>query len=189
MTMNRLDEIMTYNECFVKNENYKVYETDKHPSKKILILSCMDTRLTELLPKAMNLKNGDAKLVKNAGATIVHPFGSIMRSIILAIYEFSVEDIIVVGHYGCGMSNLNSESMIEKMKQRGISEETISTLINAGIDIKRWLHGFGSEIEAVKESVKSIKSHPLVPQNVRVHGLIMDPATGKLDKVMEDNRS
>ena len=36
----------------------------------------------ELLPKALNLKNGDAKIVKNAGATIMHPFGSIIRSII-----------------------------------------------------------------------------------------------------------
>ena len=42
----------------------------------------MDTRLMELLPKALNLKNGDAKIVKNAGATIMHPFGSIIRSII-----------------------------------------------------------------------------------------------------------
>lgn len=41
----------------------------------------MDTRLLELLPKAMGLKNGDAKIVKNAGAVISHPFGGVMKYI------------------------------------------------------------------------------------------------------------
>lgn len=31
----------------------------------------MDTRLTELLPKAMGLKNGDAKFIKVAGGTML----------------------------------------------------------------------------------------------------------------------
>ena len=39
----------------------------------------MDTRLTELLPKALDLKNGDAKIIKNAGGTVIHPFGSAME--------------------------------------------------------------------------------------------------------------
>ncbi|MCY9444161.1 carbonic anhydrase, partial [Bacillus spizizenii] len=42
------------------------YKTTKFPSKKLVIVTCMDTRLTELLPQAMGLKNGDAKIVKNA---------------------------------------------------------------------------------------------------------------------------
>ncbi len=48
----------------------------------------MDTRLVELLHKALNLKNGDVKIVKNAGAIINNPFGSIMRSLLIAVYEF-----------------------------------------------------------------------------------------------------
>ena len=48
----------------------------------------MDTRLTELLPRSMNLRNGDAKIIKSAGAVVTHPFGGIMRSIIIAVYEF-----------------------------------------------------------------------------------------------------
>jgi carbonic anhydrase len=48
------------------------------------ILSCMDTRLVELLPHAMNMRNGDVKIIKSAGALVAHPFGSIMRRMFIA---------------------------------------------------------------------------------------------------------
>lgn len=180
----RLEEILEFNKSFVENKEYEKYKATKKPEKKLVILSCMDTRLTELLPKAMNIKNGDAKIIKNAGATIMHPFGSIVRSILVAIYEFNAEDVLVVGHHGCGMSNLNSKDMIKKMEDRGISEETILTIKHCGIDVEKWLHGFGCVEESVKESVTSLKNHPLMPSDVNVHGLIIDPHTGELKVIV-----
>ena len=182
--MNKLQEILEYNRFFVENEEYEKYRTSKVPNKKLVILSCMDTRLTELLPKAMNLKNGDVKLIKNAGATIMHPFGSIMRSIIVAVYEFHADEVLVVGHHGCGMSNLNADETVKKAIDRGISTDVITTLCNAGIDIKKWLHGFNSVEESIKESVELIKNHPLIPKDIKIHGLIMDPETGELEVVI-----
>ncbi|NMF03157.1 beta-class carbonic anhydrase [Clostridium beijerinckii] len=182
--MSKLEEIMKYNESFVGNKDYQEYVTTKIPKKKMAILSCMDTRLTELLPKAMNIKNGDAKIIKDAGATVMHPFGGVMRSILVAVYEFGAEDVFVIGHHGCGMSNLNTKKLVDKMLDRGIKEETISTLNNAGVNVERWLHGFESVEESIKESVKMIKDHPLLPNDVRVHGLIMSPETGELDIIV-----
>ena len=69
----------------------------------------MDTRLTELLPKAMNLKNGDAKIIKSAGAVITHPFGGIMRSLIIAVYELQADEVYIVGHHDCGMSSIDTD--------------------------------------------------------------------------------
>ncbi|MEG0707939.1 MAG: carbonic anhydrase, partial [Cellulosilyticaceae bacterium] len=66
----------------------------------------------------------------------------------------------------------------------GISHETISTLYNSGINIEKWLHGFESVDAAIKESVHAIKKHPLVPHNVNIHGLIIDPHTGSLEVVV-----
>lgn len=182
--MDILQKILKHNEDFVTNKEYEKYITSNQPNMKMVVLSCMDTRLTELLPKALNIKNGDIKLVKNAGATIMHPFGSIIRSIIVAIYEYQANDVLVIGHYGCGMNNLNSDKIVEKAISRGISPEVITTLNNAGIDIKKWLHGFNSVEESIKESVELIKNHPLVPKDVNVHGLIIDPETGKLEVIV-----
>lgn len=182
--MSSLQCIMDYNKDFVSNKQYEKYVTDKIPKKKIAILSCMDTRLTELLPKAMNIKNGDAKIIKDAGATIMHPFGGVMRSILVAVYEFGAEDVFVIGHHNCGMSNLDTTSLVDKMKNRGIKEEIFDTLENAGIDVKGWLYGFSCAEESIKESVKMIKNHPLFPDEVKVHGLIISPETGKLDIII-----
>ena len=181
--MNKLDEILEFNKDFVENREYEKYKSSKYPDKKLVILSCMDTRLTELLPKALNLRNGDAKIVKNAGATIIHPFGSIIRSIIVAIYEFDTDEVLVIGHKNCGMSNINGKETINKIINRGVTKETIETLNNSGIDIKKWLHGFDSVEESVKESVELIKKHPLIPRDIKVHGLIMDSESGKLEVI------
>ena len=184
--MNKLDEILEYNKLFVENKEYEQYKATKYPGKKLVILSCMDTRLTELLPKALNLKNGDAKIVKNGGATIMHPFGSIIRSIIVAIYEFNTDEVLVIGHKNCGMSNINGEEIINKIISRGVSKETIDTINNSGINIDKWLHGFDSVEDSVKESVDLIKKHPLIPKEIKVHGLIMDPETGSLEVIIKD---
>jgi carbonic anhydrase len=182
--MSKLEQIIEYNRNFINNKDYEEYVTTKIPKKKMVILSCMDTRLTELLPKAMNIKNGDAKIIKDAGATVIHPFGGVMRSILVAVYEFGAEDVFVVGHYGCGMSNLDTTSLVNKMIDRGIKQETLETLNNAGINVNRWLHGFESVEESIKESVKMIKDHPLFPKGVKVHGLIMSPETGEIEIII-----
>ena len=62
-----IDQIIDYNKTFVEQKGYEKYLTSKYPDKKLAVLSCMDTRLTELLPAALGLKNGDAKIIKNAG--------------------------------------------------------------------------------------------------------------------------
>ncbi|EHI97890.1 MULTISPECIES: carbonic anhydrase [unclassified Clostridium] len=186
--MSKLEEIIEYNRRFVENKDYEQYVTTKIPKKKMAILSCMDTRLTELLPKAMNIKNGDAKIIKDAGATVMHPFGGVMRSILVAVYEFGAEDVFVIGHHGCGMSNLDTRSLVDKMINRGIKQETILTLNNAGINVEKWLRGFESVEESIKESVRMIKNHPLFPKEVRVHGLLISPETGELEVIINGDK-
>lgn len=179
-----LNEILEYNKTFVEKKEYEKYQTTKFPNKKMVILTCMDTRLLELLPKAMNLSNGDVKLVKNAGALIAHPYGSIMRSILVAVYQLQAEEVMVIGHHDCGMSGMKADPVIESMKERGVTEETLNTLNYSGINISQWLHGFENVTDSVKHSVEMIKKHPLMPADVPVHGLVINPETGKLDVVV-----
>ncbi|ASV68581.1 carbonic anhydrase [Cytobacillus sp. FSL W7-1323] len=182
--MSLLQEVLAFNKEFVETEQYREYATTKYPNKRMVILTCMDTRLVELLPKALNVKNGDIKIVKTAGALVSHPFGSIMRSILVALYQLKADEVLVIGHHDCGMSGMNANAMIENMKERGISEETISTLNYSGIDIESWLEGFNKVEDSVAHSVDMIKNHPLIPA-VPVHGLVIDPSTGKLDLVVD----
>lgn len=182
--MSKLYDIIDFNYTFVQNKEFEKYRTTKFPDRKMVILTCMDTRLIELLPQAMGLKNGDVKIIKNAGAIVSHPFGSIMRSILVAIYELNAEEICVIGHHDCGMTGLHSSSMLDKIKDYGISQEHINILNHAGVDLGKWLTGFENVIEAVINSVKMIQNHPLLSKAIPVHGLIIHPETGKLDWVV-----
>lgn len=179
--MSFIREVMSFNSKFVEEKQYEQYLTDKFPDKKIAILTCMDTRLVELLPRAMNLRNGDAKIIKNAGAILTQPFGSAMRSILVAIYELGVKEVMVVGHHGCGMTKLDTQSMVEKIRAHGISETVLTTLENSGIRMERFLRGFENVEDGVMHSVGIIRNHPLLPATVPVHGLVIHPDTGKLE--------
>lgn len=96
-----LNDILKFNQTFVANKEYENFITTKTPNAKAVILTCMDTRLTELSTKALGFKNGDVKVVKNAGATISHPYGSTMRSLLVAIYALGAEEIFIMGHKDC----------------------------------------------------------------------------------------
>lgn len=175
-----IDEILRHNREFVASGAYKQYETSKYPDKRIAIVTCMDTRLVELLPAALGIKNGDVKIIKNAGGTITNPFDSTMRSLLVAVYELGVNEIMVIGHTGCGVQGMNAEELLSLMRARGIDEEHISLMRHCGIDLDSWLHGFTDTDAAVAETVDLIRNHPLMARDVRVAGYIMDSTTGQL---------
>lgn len=178
-----IEEILKYNREFVRTRGYERYITSKYPDKKLAILSCMDTRLTELLPAALGLKNGDAKLIKNAGGLVISPFDSAMRSLLVAIYELGVEEIMVVAHSNCGACHMNGAEMKHLMLERGIRQDVIDTIALCGIDLDHWLEGFHDTEDSVRNTVATIRNHPLVPKDVSLHGYIIDSATGELHEV------
>ena len=175
-----IDSILEYNRRFVESEEYRRFETSKYPDKRIAIVTCMDTRLVELLPAALGIKNGDVKMIKNAGGTITNPFDSTVRSLHVAVYELGVNEIMIIGHTGCGVQGMDANEMLDIMRKRGISEEHINLMRHCGINLNEWLHGFEDTEQAVSETVDLIKNHPLMAPDVTVRGYIMDSTTGAL---------
>ena len=150
-----IDQIIEYNKQFVASKAYEQYVTDKYPNKRLAVLSCMDTRLTELLPAALGLKNGDAKVIKNAGGLVISPFDSAMRSLIVAIYELGVEEIMVVAHTGCGACHMSYDHFHHEMVARGVTDDTLDTIRRCGIDLDHWLEGFKDTPESVRRTAPS----------------------------------
>lgn len=175
-----INEILEFNRQFVADKKYERFATDKYPNRKIAIVTCMDTRLVELLPAALGFRNGDVKIIKNAGGTITNPFDSTLRSLLVAIYELGVEEVMIIGHTECGVQGMDSREMQELMKERGIPEGNITLMKHCGIDLDSWLHGFDDTEEAVRETVDLVRNHPLVPHDVVVRGYVMDSFTGAL---------
>ena len=178
-----LYDVIEFNEKFVENKEYEVFTTSKYPEKKLAIVACMDSRLVELMPAALGLKNGDVKIIKNAGGVITHPFGSVVRSLLIAIMDLGVTQIMVIGHTDCGVQGIDGDNLVERLIARGISKHDIELVRYCNIDYKAWLGGFDCVEKSTASSVKLLKEHPLIPKDVEIKGYIMDSETGKLTPV------
>ena len=157
-------------DCFCKTALRRIYKT------------CSDLSYTVILVGDTGV---DAKIIKNAGGVIVHPYGSVVRSLLVGILELGVEEVMVIGHTDCGVQGMDGNEMLEKLVERGIDQQHIDIVRHSGIDLERWLGGFESVESSVHETVRRLKEHPLMPKNVRISGFIMDSATGELTRVEE----
>lgn len=178
--MTQLDSIISANRNFVRPNAFP--PLPKSPKKQIAIFTCMDTRLVDFLEPAMGLKRGEAKVIKNAGNTIVDPMsGAVIRSLVAGVFMLGVEEIFVIGHRDCGMAEIDAESVKRDMVRRGISPDVIDIHVP---DLKQWLGIFSHPVENVERVVKIIRHNPLIPQDVPVHGLLFCPNDGHLDIVV-----
>ena len=178
-----IEQIVAYNKKFVEEKGYEPYLTSKYPDKKLAILTCMDTRLIELLLAALGIRNGDAKVIKNAGGVITHPYGSVMRSLLVAIVELGVEEVMVIGHTDCGVQGMNGTELLEDLTKRGVKQEHIDIIRHSGVDLETWLGGFESVEQSVEDTVYALQNHPLMPKDVTIRGFIMNSETGELNTV------
>lgn len=181
--MNVIEYILEFNQNFVKNKKYEPFVTSKYPDRKLAIITCMDTRLTELLPAALGLKNGDAKIIKNAGGVVLHPFGSAVRSLLIAIYELDVDEIMIIGHTDCGVQHMDCDSLLQKMLSRGVSVKDVEMMEFYGVNFNQWLSGFDDIDDSVKHSISLLEKHPLIPDDIQIYGYVMDSLTGELRAV------
>ena len=185
--MSQLDALLDWNRRFVETGAYEPYATGPYPDKKLAVLTCMDTRLTELLPRAMNIKNGEAKIIKIAGAWLTDPHDAAMKSLLVGVALLQVEEVFVVGHYDCGMAGEKADRLTTALTEQGIElSEAAESLGCSHLELEEWLRQRPADPkEAVRESVRTITSHPLMPSHIPVHGLVIDPHTGKLDILLD----
>lgn len=175
--MRLLDEIMIANRNFLDQHKMEsLSRVPKLPKRKVAIFTCMDTRLVELLEPAMGLCRGDAHVIKNAGNTIVDPTGAVIRSLVVSIYILGVEEILVVGHRDCGMAQVHIDDLEDAMLRRGVPLQAIAEVQG----LRDWVGAFADPSENVRRVTDLIRESPLIPHDVPVHGLIVEPNRGAL---------
>jgi carbonic anhydrase len=177
--MTLLDSILATNRKFVRPGAFP--PLPKNPKKQFAIFTCMDTRLVDFLEPAMGIRRGDAKVIKNAGNTLIDASGGVVRSLVAAIFMLGVEEIFVIGHRDCGMAAVDPPRLKTQMIERGIAPEAIEALVP---DLAQWMGAFSCPVENVERVVSVIRGNPLIPKDVPVHGLIFEPNDGHLEIVV-----
>ncbi len=177
MPVNVIDHVLAHNARFISDREEPL---SKLPAKRIALFTCMDTRLVEFLEEAMGLKRGDAMVIKNAGNTLVDPCGSVIRSLMVAIFVLGCDEVFVIGHRDCGMSQINEVELEQNMMKRGVSADVIASLQPS---LKEWVGAFHDPRANVQRVVTMIRETPLLPNDVPVHGLLFDPHRGLLELI------
>ena len=175
-----LEKILEHNRKFVQER--KNAGEDKpisgHAHKDIMVFTCMDTRLVELLEAAMGFGRGDIKILKNAGNIIRNNCSDVIRSVAVGTVLMGLKEVYVVGHKDCGMRKQTVEGIRAKMTERGIASDAIEA-----IDIEEWFGLLKDEAENVRDAVEKLKRSPYIPKDVYIQGLLMDPNTGEIEVI------
>lgn len=178
-----LDQILSANSDYA--ERFDNGELAMPPARNFAILTCMDARLDPA--KFAGLSEGDAHVIRNAGG---RASDDAIRSLVISYKLLGTREWFVIHHTDCGMETFTDEVMRDLL---GSSLET------ASIDEHGWHdHGSGpgstegafidwltisDRVKSVVMDVQRIRSHPLVPARIPIHGFIYDCHTGRLIEV------
>jgi len=160
------------------------------PGRRFAILTCMDARLDPA--KFAGLAEGDAHVVRNAGG---RASDDAIRSLVISHKLLGTREWFVIHHTDCGMETFTDEVM------RGLLSHSLGTATFDGTAWRDTGKGPGSlegefvdwltirdRAVSVRADVERLRSHPLVPRDVALHGYIYDVKTGKLQEVPEATR-
>lgn len=154
--------------------------------KKALFLTDIENGLEPILQEVTNIRPENMLTIQSYGPVISHPYGDIMRSVIIAIYQENVEEIFVVGTKDKRTPTVNVQTQLESMKDK---IQTLDYLFQnckpefSGGTIDDWLNGKENGSDNIEKSVDIIRHHPLVPSNVKVQGLMVNNKDGKFSIV------
>ncbi|SEM76498.1 Carbonic anhydrase [Mesobacillus persicus] len=144
---------------------------------KALVLTDMESGWGPILQQVTDIQLENMFMIHSDGTVISHPYGDIMRSIVLAIHQENVEEIFVVGTKENGTSSVNDHVLFDSVKDK---IKTIDYLFQncipefSGGSVKEWLYGKENGRDQIEESVNIIRHHPLVPEHVEVKGFLVN---------------
>ncbi|HEY3912987.1 MAG TPA: carbonic anhydrase [Verrucomicrobiae bacterium] len=155
-----------------------VHVADYADELPVVALTCIDPRLSKLLPGALGLTDDNFIWLRNAGNILTGPLSSTMRSIAMACAIKGGREIAVIGHTDCKVSQTSSSSLIECFKTLGVPREKLPD------NIADYFGLFSGIRQNVIHGVEVIRSSPLIGVNVVIQGLVIDIRTGALDWVV-----
>lgn len=144
--------------------------------RQLLVIACMDERIP--VEKALGIGLGDAHVFRNAGGKVTD---DVIRSVALSTNFFDTTEIIVVNHTDCGMMSAPDEAVVEGLEAAagGSIEEvdfdpSLPTLSIGDASLADWVRMTDDIDVACQTQVDYLEAHPLVPDNVTVHGYVYE---------------
>lgn len=150
---------------------------------KHLFIVGMEKELQNYVISQSSVPRDEMIVLTCFGPFISESYDSLLRSVILAVYQNNVKEITIVGTAGGNQSALTGGEVMELMKRAEVEVKTLQTvdyLFNyckpgfMANNLKEWLQGGESVAEGIQKTVELIRNHPLMPQGIKVSGILMN---------------
>ena len=159
--MSVVDEITAANERYASG--FAKGALPMPPGRKFAVVTCMDARLDPA--GFLGLEEGDAHVIRNAGGLVND---ETIRSLVISHHLLGTEEAIVVGHTDCGMLTFTNADLHEKLSPESES-----------IDFEP----FPDVPARVRQSLETIRSHPLLAGSLEASGFVYDVKSGRIEPV------
>jgi carbonic anhydrase len=158
------EDLLSANRRFA--ETFALSGFDGVAHRGVAVVTCMDSRIDPL--GMLGLSPGDAKIFRNPGGRVT---AAALEALVLGVHLLNVNRILVVPHTRCAMASSTLEELREQVGE------------SAGQDASWQSFGVVKDQEAaLEEDVRSVRSHPLIPDSVEVGGFIYDVDTGLITR-------
>jgi len=144
----------------------------KIPRYPILILTCMNPRID--VYRIFQLKPGDIFVFRNAGNVYTE---DVLRSVLVAIHQYKIQSIIVLGHLDCGMKKIDLQNLMNKLNDHAIKKIGRSGT-NFYLELQKFFKNFTDEIKNIENQVQKFRNARELPTDIKITGMLYDPATG-----------
>ncbi|MEA2528696.1 MAG: carbonic anhydrase [Thermomicrobiales bacterium] len=163
--MSVLDEFLAANAQYAAG--FTKGDLPMPPRRRAAVLVCMDARIDPA--KALGLEEGDAHVIRNAGG---RASDDAIRSLVISYKLLGTREFAVIHHTDCGMLTFTNEQLREQLKRDlGADASAIDFLPFSDLD------------EGVRRDVATIRSSPLVPEDIPVRGFVYDVRSGQLREI------
>jgi carbonic anhydrase len=147
-------------------EGFDKADLAAQPSKRVVVLACMDTRL--IPSRILGLDEGDAHILRNAGGVVTD---DAVRSIAISQHLLGTEEVVLLHHTECGMLSFTDDELAAKLE-------------NETGQRPEWSPGAFTDVEQdVRDSITSLKESPFIPHKDSIRGFVYDVKTGELREV------
>lgn len=164
-SMGDFDDLLDANRKYA--ETFSLAGFDGVANAGIAVVTCMDSRIDPL--GLLGITPGDAKIFRNPGGRITN---QALEALVLGVHLLNVQRIVVLPHTRCAMATHTEAEL-----RQAVSDSTGTDASWQSFSV------IPNQNEALREDVQRVRSHPLIPDQVKVGGFLYDVDTGLIDQL------
>jgi carbonic anhydrase len=160
------EDLLAANRTYAETFGLKGFDGVAHAG--VAVVTCMDSRIDPL--GIVGLHPGDAKIFRNPGGRVTE---QALEALVLGVHLLNVKRVLVIPHTKCAMASASEDELRLRVGESASQDASWQT--------------FGvvpDQVGALKDDVRKVRSHPLIPERVLVGGFMYDVDTGLLDRVV-----